>query len=120
MIIRYSLYYKIQIIIWRFKPIYKNELLLFLYKVIYTKESILWNKGKHTCGKTIAELEKSNQIYTRFIWSSINIKQGVFMMVNCGECEELVSDKAESCLNCGNPINKKQEISVTVQQTSKK
>lgn len=46
-------------------------------------------------------------------------------LVKCGECQKEISDKAESCPHCGNPINtinansQKVEV-VEVERTSKK
>ena len=33
-------------------------------------------------------------------------------LIKCSECGKEVSDKAESCPNCGNPINKESKIMV--------
>lgn len=43
-------------------------------------------------------------------------------LVKCSECQKEISDKAESCPHCGNPINaisQKVEV-VEVERTSKK
>jgi len=47
-------------------------------------------------------------------------------LINCSECNNIVSTKAEMCPNCGNPIVGKKEFDVTgthvktIQKTSKK
>ena len=35
-------------------------------------------------------------------------------LIKCSECGKEISDKAEVCVNCGNPINQKQESKVMV------
>ena len=35
-------------------------------------------------------------------------------LIKCSECGKEISDKAESCPNCGNPINKKEESKIMV------
>ena len=47
-------------------------------------------------------------------------------LINCSECNQEVSDKAESCPKCGAPIATAQETKITgtqvktIQETSKK
>lgn len=35
-------------------------------------------------------------------------------LIKCSECGKEISDKAEVCVNCGNPINQKKESKVMV------
>lgn len=43
-------------------------------------------------------------------------------LIKCSECGKEISDKAETCPSCGNPINKTPEVNKTVEieQTNKK
>ncbi len=43
-------------------------------------------------------------------------------LIKCSECGKDISDKAESCLSCGNPINKQSPVveTIEIERTSKK
>jgi len=90
---------------YKYAPKLVNSVIDQFWSICYTKLIIVlclqYNTGQNPHGDKIRADGKQLAI---FVFINKLKQRGVFMaLIKCSECSKEISDKAESCPNCGNP-----------------